>query len=212
MRRRGLSNSWVAVVLVVGILVGVGGYYLASSYSLSIVKTETVTSTSTQEWTTTQTSFSAVLVTVTQTSTQTQTSLITSTTTQYSTQTQTSLVTSTTTQYATTTSTSTVTTTSTTSVYPVPLNVTVYVAPSGQFMNYVIQSVTYSTSGSLGTPQSFTVSPVFQNEAITVSITLSCPGSTGPTGSAVLYVNGAAVARANVACGGNTSGQISYVL
>ena len=79
-------------------------------------------------------------------------------------------------------------------------------------MNYVIQSVTYSTSGSLGTPQSFTVSPVFQNEAITVSITLSCPGSTGPTGSAVLYVNGAAVARANVACGGNTSGQISYVL
>jgi hypothetical protein len=212
MRRQGLANSLVAVVLVVGILVGVGGYYLVSNYSFSIVKTETVTRTTTQETTSVQTSFSAVLVTVTQTSIQTQTSLITSTSTRYSTQTQTSLITSTTTQIATTTTTATVTTTTMTSIYPVPLNVTVYVAPSGQFLNYAIQAGSYSASGSLGTPQSFTVSPVFQNEAITINISLSCPGSTGPSGSATLYLNGAAVARSNVACGGSTNGQILYVL
>ncbi len=180
----------------VGILIGVVGYYLASTYSLAIVKTETVTQTTTQQITTTQTQLSV----------STSTKIVPQTITQTSEVVSTSVVSETTTQ------TSFITSTSTSLVYPVPMNVTVYVAPSGQFMNYAIQAGSYSASGSIGSPQSFSVSPVFQNEVITVSITLSCPGSTGPTGSATLYVNGAVASRSNVACGGDTTGQISYVL
>jgi hypothetical protein len=121
-------------------------------------------------------------------------------------------VTNTVQQIITITTVTSVTTTSTSTVYPIPDNVTVYIAPSGQFMNYAISAGSYATSGSLGHPQSFSVSPVYQGEAISVSITLSCPGSTGPSGSAVLYVNGTSVSRADVACGGQVSGQISYVL
>jgi hypothetical protein len=212
MQHRGLSNSLVAVVLVVGILIGTGGYYLASGYSLSIVKTETVTSTTTDETTSIQTSFTPVLVTITQTSTQTQTSLITSTFTQYSTQTQTSVSTSTQTNTQTITQTSTTTLTSTSLVYPIPMNVTVYIAVGGEAPNYAIQAGSYSVSGSLGASQSFSITPVFQNEVISISISLPCPGSSGPTASATLYVNGSSVARSSVACGGTTSGQISYVL
>ncbi len=180
MRWRGLSDSRTAVVLVVGILVGAGAYYLTTTYSLSLAKTETVTRTTTQEVTTVQTSLSTS----------------TWTTTQYVTQVQTTLLTS----------------TSTTSVYPIPKNVTVSLLASGQFANYAINAGSYSASGSLGDQQSFSVTPVFQGETITVSITLNCPGSTGPTATASLYVDGTLVSRTSVACGGTTTGQISYIL
>ena len=114
-------------------------------------------------------------------------------------------------QTTTSVSTETKTDFSTSTVYPVPDNVTVYLAPSG-FTNYAITAGSYSASGSSGSPQRFSVSPVFQGETITVAITLSCPGSTGPSASAFLYVNSTLVSQTNVACGGNTNGQISYVL
>lgn len=138
---------------------------------------------------------------------------VTTTITQTVTSTTTSTQTSTTTQSLTTTQTSFVTSTSTTSVYPIPNNVTVAVVASGQFENYAINAGSYDSSGSLGNgEQSFLVSPVFQNESITISITLSCPGSTGPSGSASLFMDGVLVSHTSVACGGNTTGQISYVL
>lgn len=121
---------------------------------------------------------------------------------------------STTTVYATTTQTTTsiTTTTSTVTSYPIPDNVTVMVAPSGEFTDYSINAGSYSSSGSTGSEKIFSVSPVYQNEPITISITLSCPGSTGPSASAYLYVNSTLVSQTSVACGGNTNGEISYVL
>ena len=112
----------------------------------------------------------------------------------------------------TTTSISTLSLTSTSTVYPIPDNVTVYVAPSGEFTDYEIAAGSVSLTGSLNHAQAFLVTPVFQGESISVTITLSCPGSTGPSASADLYVNGGLVSYAAVACGGQVTGQISYVL
>lgn len=102
--------------------------------------------------------------------------------------------------------------TSTSTVYPIPDNVTVFLVASSMFMNYAINAGTYSLSGSLGNSQSFNVSPVYQGETITIDIGAGCGGSTGPTGSASLYLNGALVAHSGIACGGNNSGLISYTL
>jgi hypothetical protein len=113
---------------------------------------------------------------------------------------------------STTTSISRTTLTVTTSIYPIPSNVTVYVVPSSMFVNYAISAGSYSNSGSSGSPQSFPISPVFQGETITVSISNGCGGSTGPSATAKLYVNGALVSQTSIACGGNSNGQISYVL
>ena len=101
---------------------------------------------------------------------------------------------------------------STSTVYPVPYNVTVVLAPSGQLMNYAINAGPYSSSGSLGSTNVFSITPVYEGETITISVTLNCPGSTGPIGDGDLYVNGGLVSHVGVACGGNPSGQISYVL
>jgi hypothetical protein len=106
----------------------------------------------------------------------------------------------------------TATETYTSTVYPIPDNVTVYIVASGQAENYAVNAGSYSASGSLGSPQTLLVSPVYQGETINISITLSCPGSTGPSGYASLYVNNALVSHTNVVCGGTTTGQISYVL
>jgi len=116
------------------------------------------------------------------------------------------------TEVLTTTSLTTTTDLVTSTVYPIPDNVTVSLIPAGEFTSYSITAGSYSTSGSSGSLQRFSVSPVFQGETIVVSIILSCPGATGPSASALLYVNSTLVSQTNVACGGNTNGQISYVL
>jgi hypothetical protein len=112
----------------------------------------------------------------------------------------------------TTTTTSTSISTRTVTSYPIPDNVTAVIAPSGQFVSYSINAGAYTSSGSLGSQQTYSITPVYQNELVAVGISLNCPGSTGPSAAAYLYVNGSLVSQANVACGGNSSGQISYVL
>lgn len=137
-----------------------------------------------------------------------------STTTIVTTTTQTTIsaTTNTSTITATQTTTSTSLITSTVTSYPIPDNVTVYLVSSGSFTNYGITAGSYSTSGSLGGSQRFYVTPVYQGETITITINLSCPGSNGPTASSSLYVNSTIVSQSTLACGGTTSGQISYVL
>lgn len=115
-------------------------------------------------------------------------------------------------QTSTTTSVSTAFVTTTSTVYPIPTNVTVYLVPSGQLLNYAISTSSYDSAGSLAAARVFAVGPVYQGQTIAISITLNCPGSTGPTGAGYLYLNGALVSQTAVACGGTTSGQISYVL
>jgi cyclophilin family peptidyl-prolyl cis-trans isomerase len=63
--------------LVVGIIIGIGGYYLASMYSFEIIKTETVTQTTTQAITTVLTSLSTTTQYSTLFSTLTETSFVT---------------------------------------------------------------------------------------------------------------------------------------
>jgi hypothetical protein len=190
-----------SIVIMVVLIVGAGYTVSQTDSTASSLSTQVVALNSTAVALNIQVTSLMSRPPVTTTSTQTITSTVTSTQT------------STTTQSFTTTQTSFVTSTSTTSIYPIPNNVTVVIVASGQFENYAINAGSYSGSGSLGnSPQSFFVSPVFQGEAITVSITLSCPGSTGPSGSASLYVDSDLVSHTTVACGGNTTGQISYVL
>ena len=136
----------------------------------------------------------------------------TTTFTSTSTSTTTVLLTTTIILTSTITATSISTTTSSTTYYPIPNNVTVIVSSSGAFMNYAINAGSYSTSGSLSGQQTFSISPTYQSETISISTTLNCPGSTGPTGSAYLYVNSTLVSQSDVACGGTTTGNISYVL
>jgi len=115
------------------------------------------------------------------------------------------------------TSTSTSTVTSTLSIHPIPDNVTVYLVASGQYEDYAITlGSSFAESGSVGSnqtaSQSFNVTPVYQGETISVSITLNCPAYVGPSGSASLYLNGSMVAHTSAICGGYVIGQISYVL
>ena len=182
-----------AALLVAGLLIGAAGYYAASTYQTKVITTTE---------TTTQTTVS--LATTTRTMITTQISVSETTRTQVETLTQFSPTTTTLTSFA--------AFTSTTSIYPIPDNVTVYLVPSGMSMNYAIDAGSYSESGSLGNSQSFTVSPVFQGETLTINIGNPCSGSTGPTGGASLDVNGALVAHSSIACGGNNNAEISYIL
>ncbi len=75
MRRRGLSLSRTTLVLAIGVLIGAGAYYLMTTYSASLVKTETVTQTTTQKVTTVQTSLSTLTFTTTRTVTQVATTI-----------------------------------------------------------------------------------------------------------------------------------------
>ena len=125
--------------------------------------------------------------------------------------------TSTVTSISTTTSTTTAMTTA--FYYPVPYNVTVNIVPSGPFLDFAINATygtlcdcNYYVSGSLSSEQQFPVTPVFQDEIITIGIALECSGNNDTIGSATLYVNNSLVALTNVACGGIANGQISYVL
>jgi hypothetical protein len=70
-----LSKPVTVVVLILGVVLGIAVYYLASNVQL--IRTETITHTTTQQVTTIQTSLSTVI----STQTLTQTSFITSTTT-----------------------------------------------------------------------------------------------------------------------------------
>ena len=175
--RRGVSNTVGAGLLVAGIVIGVLGFYVASTYQTKVVTTtETTTATTVS------------LTTSTEELTSTQVSVLETTSTSY------------------------ITSIFTTSIFPIPDNVTVYFVPSSLLINYAINAGTYNAYGSLGNPQSFTVSPVYQGETIVINIGSGCGGSTGPTGNASLYVNGSLVAHSSIACGGNNNAQISYVL
>jgi len=78
MSKRGVAGAVAAGLLIVGILVGVSGYYVASTYQ---TKTVTVTQTTIQLDTTTLTQTSVETSTSVVSSTTTQTSFITSTST-----------------------------------------------------------------------------------------------------------------------------------
>ena len=189
------SGAIAAIAVVAVILTAFGSYYYTatplnaqvSSYQTSVSSYQSVVSSMSAHPSTT---------TIYSTTTQTTTSISITTTTSITTQTETSISVSTSTEI----------------VYPIPDNVTVSIVPSGEFTNYAINAGSYSSSGSTGGQKSFSISPVYQNETITISIVLSCPGSTGPSASAFLYINSAVVSQTSVACGGNTNGQISYVL
>jgi len=199
--RKGIGSAVVVSVLVVVIVIAGAGYFVTQTDSnASSLSSQVSALNSTAITLSLQVTSLEHRPPVTTTSTQVITSTVTSTQI------------STTTQSFTTTQTSFVTSTSTTSIYPIPQNVTVLLVPSGMFVTYAINAGSYSSSGSLGNQQSFSITPVFQGEIITISISNGCGGSTGPSAIASLYVNSVLVSHASIACGGNSTGQISYVL
>ncbi|HVB13091.1 MAG TPA: hypothetical protein VNE86_08140 [Nitrososphaerales archaeon] len=132
------------------------------------------------------------------------------------TQTTTSISTITTTSVLTHTTTSTSVSTSTEILYPIPENVTVYLIDGGGgITNYAISAGSISDSGSISSQETFLVSPVYQNESITVSISLtSVYGSclSGQIANLFLYINNSVVSQSSASCGPNVNAQISYVL
>ena len=110
-------------------------------------------------------------------------------------------------------STTSVTTTQTTSVYPVPANVTVFFTKVSGGYSYTVNAGASSYSGSYSTPFSFQVTPVFQGETISVSAaeTGAAGCSIGQTVTAQIYMNGSVVAQGTQICTGSNIA-ISYTV
>jgi hypothetical protein len=175
MSKRGVAGIVAIALLIVGILVGVGGFYVATTYQ---TKTITLTHTTTELDTTTQT----------------QTSILTST----------SVVSSTTTQI------SFITSTSTTSVYPVPTNVTVaFVKVDGAYQ-YEIDAgpnvMTSTPSSALSVP----LTNLFQGEQVKITAS-SVGGRVGETVTVELFVNGQMVQQSTTFVGASPA-QITYTI
>jgi hypothetical protein len=184
MRRGAVSNTIAVALLVVGVIVGVTGFYVATTYQTKLV-TVTTTQSTTRSLTYTQVSVQDVFISTT----------ISETTT------------------------NTVVSISTSSVYPVPDNVTlVFVDSSGPF-TYSIQVGSSTTSGTSGGTDTFQLRPIFQGEVITVQLAtgsampengFSCGG--GNYATMQLYLNGQLVAHASKTCTGSGYAVITYTI
>ena len=193
---RSAVSSLIAVgLMAVGIVIGLTGYYVATTYQTKIV---TVT--------TTQSTTTSLTDTVIQPIIQTETQIVSETFTQ--------IVTYTAVQLSTTTSTVTSTYTTPTTIYPSPSNVTV--SMTGTYLySYSITAGAVSYTGSSGGQETIPVTPVFQGETISISVNLNSPTFACPGGSYVnvqLYVNGHAVSNGSQVCGDGTGIQINYIL
>ncbi len=115
----------------------------------------------------------------------------------------------------TTTSVSTVTQVSTSTVFPIPDNVTVlFTKITGGKYSYTITAGSVGISGSHDSQQSFSITPVYQGETISISASIAAGfgGCNSGDGFTVeLFLNGNVVASGNQICSG-ASVQINYVL
>jgi hypothetical protein len=113
----------------------------------------------------------------------------------------------------TTTSVTTVTSVSTSSVFPVPDNVTVLFTKVSGGYDYTITAGSSTYSGSQSATFTVPINPVFQGE--TISISASETGlagcSMGQTVTAELYLNGQIVAQGTQICTGNNI-QLTYTI
>jgi hypothetical protein len=122
-------------------------------------------------------------------------------------------------------STSTITTTVTTNgmgtitkastIYPIPSNVTVLLNSQG-YTSYSINAGSFSASGTIyARNQSFVITPVYQNENISINISLtnvSGPCVSYQSANVYLFVNDTVVSQANVICSTNPNATIDYTL
>jgi len=193
--RPAVSGLLAIGLIAAGIIIGITGYYVATTYQTKIVTVTTTLSTTT-----------SLTETLTQTLTLTQTQILPETLTQ--------TVTSTALQLSTTTATVTSTYTSPTTIYPTPSNVTVDM--TGTYLySYSVMAGSVSYTGSSSAQESVPVTPVFQGETISISVNLNSPTFACPGGSYVdvqLFVNGQAVSNGSQVCGDGTGIQISYIL
>jgi hypothetical protein len=147
------------------------------------------------------------------------TETVTSTTTQQITSEKTilSTVVSSTTQFSTLTQTSVTTSTSTTSVYALPMNVTVLFTNIDGNYTYDIQAGSSSTSGGKAgnSPYSLQLTGLFQGQTVTITAATTSAGGcrNGEHLTMQLWVNGQIVAQSDTLCGDGTSGaRITYTV
>jgi hypothetical protein len=143
---------------------------------------------------------------------QTKTVTLTSTTTQQdtTTQTQISISTSTLVESTTRTQISLVTSTSTTSIYPVPTNVTVAFVQDNGAYQYTIDAGTNTLTSTPLAPLSFPLTGLFPGEQITISAS-SYGDRSGETVTVELFVNGQMVQQSTTLAGGDPA-QITYTV
>jgi len=180
MRRVAVTNGVAAGLVIVGVIIGVMGYYVATTYQTKIVTVTTTQST-----------------TVSLTETLTQTVSITSTT----------LLTTTLTQ--TLTSVSIVSTT----IYPIPDNVTLVFTNVDGYYQYNVQAGSSSTSGEWAGDYSLKINGLLPGQAITISATTGDTGGcrVGQVFTMELFLNGQMVGQAATSCGGGPA-VISYTV
>jgi len=113
----------------------------------------------------------------------------------------------------TTTSVVTLTSIHTSTVYPVPDNVTVLFTKVSGGYNYAITACSTTYTGSDDSQMSIRITPVFQGETITISASLTglmgC--SMGQTVTAELLLNGQVMSQGTEVCTGSNI-QISYTI
>jgi hypothetical protein len=177
-----VANSIAVGLLIVGIIIGVTGYYLVSTY-----QTKTVS--------------------VTQTATQTNTVTLTQETSFTSTQTVSTTV------LTTVTAKSVKTSISTSSVYPVPTNVTLAFVNVVGYYQYTVQ-VGSSFNSSEGTgPYSLRINGLIPGETITITATTGNISGCqiGQVLTMRLWVNGFMVSQSDTSCGANPA-SITYTV
>jgi hypothetical protein len=178
MHRKGISNLIAAGLLVIGILIGALGFYVATTYQSKVIYQTTTATTSL-------------------TSTATSTISLTATTIA-----------------STTTTTSHTTSTFTTSVYPVPSNISLVFSNVDGEYNFNIQSATYNNAGALAGPNTIQITGLFQGEPIAITASSYRAGvgcAVGEHFTMQLWVNGQNVAQSASACGSNAA-TISYTV
>jgi len=186
MQRRAVSNTIAVALLVGGIIIGVTGLYLATSY-----QTKTIVETTTQLETTSLTN------TVTRVSIQPHTTSLTETLTQ--------MLTSTALQTSTTISATTYFTS--VNVYPIPDNVTLAFTNVVGNLTYSIQAGTSSISGEASGDYSFMIGGLFQGQTIAISAATGDNNGcrAGQHFTVELFVNREMVAQSATSCGGSAA-------
>jgi len=195
MHRRAVGGGGATFLLVFGILLGAGGYYL---FFVNLNGTPAATTTVQVATTTT---VQGVPSTVTQSVT------MTSTRTLSLTETLTEVVTATSTQS------SSSTTSSSTSTYQVPSNVTLaFTNVSGEYL-YVVQAGNSVTSAKEFGDYSLQIDGLSKGEMVTITGTTQGPGgcTAGEHFTMVLWVDGQAVSQAYGYCSGG-SASITYTV
>jgi hypothetical protein len=187
--------------MVAGVIIGITGYYVATTYQTKVVTYTTTESTTTSL-----------------TETSTRTLALTSTILEQTTVTQPLIFTSTALQTTTTTATVMKTSTTTSTVYPIPDNVTVlFIAGYTYSYSIIAGSISYSGSGggsyNQNQTKSIPISPMFQGETISITVNLNSPTFACNGNVWVqLIVNGQVVTNGSQYCGDGQGIQISYVL